>query len=86
MARGCGEEDILLALVSGGGSALLSSPVAGITLEEKREVCVGFRVGDKGDVTTVCMCSVVGGEGGVTAVCGGGVVRMVSLLECGGGL
>ena len=38
MAQGCGEDDILVALVSGGGSALLSCPVPGMTVEEKRKV------------------------------------------------
>lgn len=35
---GLGEEDFVLALISGGASALLVSPVAGVTLEEKRAV------------------------------------------------
>ena len=41
VARGCGEGDLLIALISGGGSALLSCPAAGISIEEKRKVlCV----------------------------------------------
>lgn len=32
----CGEDDMVLALISGGGSALLTAPAAGITLDEKR--------------------------------------------------
>ena len=31
-------EDLVIALVSGGGSALLSLPADGITIEEKRQV------------------------------------------------
>ena len=38
VARGCGRDDLLLVLVSGGGSALLSCPAHGITILEKREV------------------------------------------------
>lgn len=38
VARSCGEGDIVVALVSGGGSALLSCPVPGISVVEKREV------------------------------------------------
>jgi hydroxypyruvate reductase len=34
LAKGLGPEDLLLALVSGGGSALLSLPVDGITMDE----------------------------------------------------
>jgi len=36
LARACDEQTLLLLLVSGGGSALLSVPAHGITLEEKR--------------------------------------------------
>lgn len=36
--RGLGPEDLVLALVSGGGSALLALPAPGITLDDKREV------------------------------------------------
>ena len=38
LAEGLGEGDLLLALISGGGSALLSLPAEGITLEEKQAV------------------------------------------------
>ena len=38
VASSCNEGDILLALISGGGSALLSYPIDGITIEEKRKV------------------------------------------------
>lgn len=38
VARSCGEGDVLVALVSGGGSALLACPVPGISVAEKREV------------------------------------------------
>jgi hydroxypyruvate reductase len=34
LAKGLGPDDLLLALVSGGGSALLSAPVEGITMDE----------------------------------------------------
>ena len=37
-ARALGPDDLLLALVSGGGSALMVQPAPGITLEEKRAV------------------------------------------------
>lgn len=40
VAHGCGEGDILVALVSGGGSALLSCPVPGMSVGEKRKVGV----------------------------------------------
>ncbi len=38
MARTLGTDDLLLALVSGGGSSLLAAPVAGITLQDLRRV------------------------------------------------
>jgi hydroxypyruvate reductase len=38
LARGCGEDDLVIALVSGGGSALLALPAEGITLEEKQDI------------------------------------------------
>ena len=36
--RGLGPDDVVLCLISGGGSALLPAPAAGITLAEKQEV------------------------------------------------
>ncbi len=38
MVRGLGSDDLVLCLVSGGGSALLSAPAAGLTLEDKQAV------------------------------------------------
>lgn len=38
MVRGLSADDLVLVLLSGGGSALLAAPMAGITLEEKRAV------------------------------------------------
>ncbi len=38
MVEGLGADDLVIALVSGGGSALLTTPAAGITLEDKRAV------------------------------------------------
>jgi hydroxypyruvate reductase len=38
LARGTGPDDLLLVLISGGGSALLTLPPAGITLADKRQV------------------------------------------------
>ena len=38
LAEGLGPEDLLLCLVSGGGSALLAAPAAGVTLEEKQAI------------------------------------------------
>lgn len=38
MLRGLGEDDFVLALISGGGSALLVQPAGGITLEENQQV------------------------------------------------
>src|SRR3546814_4524272 len=38
MVQGLGPEDLVLCLISGGGSALLSLPAPGITLEEKQAV------------------------------------------------
>jgi len=38
MAHGLGEGDLLLALISGGGSALLAAPAAGIDLDDKRDI------------------------------------------------
>lgn len=38
LAEGLGADDLLLCLVSGGGSALLALPAEGLTLEDKQEV------------------------------------------------
>lgn len=38
LVNGLGEDDLVLCLMSGGGSALLSLPAPGITAEEKREI------------------------------------------------
>ena len=38
LARTAGPQDVMLCLISGGGSALLPAPVAGITLEDKQHV------------------------------------------------
>lgn len=38
LVQGLGEDDLVLCLMSGGGSALLSLPAPGITAEEKREI------------------------------------------------
>ncbi len=38
LLEGCGEADFVLALISGGASALLVAPARGVTLEEKRAV------------------------------------------------
>ncbi|HEY7528479.1 MAG TPA: DUF4147 domain-containing protein, partial [Candidatus Deferrimicrobiaceae bacterium] len=35
LLSGAGEEDLVIALISGGGSAMLSAPVEGVSLEEK---------------------------------------------------
>ncbi|MBN2467154.1 MAG: glycerate kinase [Deltaproteobacteria bacterium] len=37
MAARCGEDDLVLCMISGGGSALLPLPVTGVSLEEKQE-------------------------------------------------
>ncbi|HID12193.1 MAG TPA: glycerate kinase [Candidatus Latescibacteria bacterium] len=49
IARGAGEEDLVLCLISGGGSALTPLPAEGVTLEEKQRttellLCCGARV------------------------------------------
>lgn len=38
LAESAGEDDLVVALMSGGGSALLTAPAPGITFEEKQEV------------------------------------------------
>lgn len=38
LAEGLGEDDLALCLISGGGSALLSLPVKGLTLDDKQQV------------------------------------------------
>ncbi|MDH5750467.1 MAG: glycerate kinase [Rhodospirillales bacterium] len=42
MVRGLSEDDLVLCLISGGGSALLSLPASGLTLEDKRAVNEGL--------------------------------------------
>ena len=38
LVSGAGADDLVICLISGGGSALLSAPAKGLTLEDKREV------------------------------------------------
>lgn len=38
IAKSAGKDDLVIALISGGGSALLTAPAAGITFEEKQDV------------------------------------------------
>jgi hydroxypyruvate reductase len=38
LARGLGEDDLLICLISGGGSALLAAPAEGLSLEDKQAV------------------------------------------------
>src|SRR4051812_21489814 len=38
MVQGLGEDDLIIALISGGGSSLLSLPAPGLTLEDKQAV------------------------------------------------
>jgi glycerate 2-kinase len=38
LVKGLGAEDLVIALISGGGSALLSLPALGLTLEDKQEI------------------------------------------------
>ena len=38
LARGAGPDDLVLCLISGGGSALLALPAAGLTLADKQAV------------------------------------------------
>ena len=38
MVKGLGPDDLVLALISGGGSSLLSLPADGLTLEDKQAV------------------------------------------------
>jgi glycerate 2-kinase len=38
MVSGLGADDLVICLISGGGSALLTAPAGGLTLEDKREV------------------------------------------------
>ena len=40
LCREAGEGEVVVAVISGGGSALLPCPVQGVELEEKRKVCV----------------------------------------------
>ena len=38
VCRGAGEGEVVVAVISGGGSALLPCPIPGVTLDEKRTV------------------------------------------------
>jgi glycerate 2-kinase len=38
LVKGLGPEDLVIALISGGGSALLTLPAAGLTLEDKQQI------------------------------------------------
>ncbi|MGL5009069.1 MAG: glycerate kinase type-2 family protein, partial [Paracoccaceae bacterium] len=42
LLEGCGADDFVLCLISGGASALLVAPVAGVTLAEKQAVNAGL--------------------------------------------
>ncbi len=45
MAAGLGPDDLLLALISGGGSSLLAAPVEGVSLKELRQVTKALLAG-----------------------------------------
>lgn len=42
LARACGPDDLLMVLISGGGSALLTLPAPGISLADKKQVSAGL--------------------------------------------
>ena len=41
LVEDAGEDELIVTLISGGGSALLPCPVSGVSLEEKRQVPFG---------------------------------------------
>ncbi len=40
LVKRAGDDELIIALISGGGSALLPCPVKGVTLDEKKQVPV----------------------------------------------
>ena len=80
LARGLGPDDLLLCLISGGGSALLPLPAAGLSLADKQAVsrallACGARIGEINGVRTH-LSAVKGGRLAAAAA----PARVVSLL------
>ncbi len=80
LLTGCDENDIVVCLLSGGGSALLAAPCSGVTLEDKQAVArlVAAAGGNIEQLNTVrrALSDVKGG--GLARACGAG--KMLTLV------
>lgn len=83
LVSGAGADDVVVALVSGGGSALLAAPAAGIDLEEKIAVSRFLSAAGAGigELNTVRRAASLVKAGGLARACRAGRMRVLVLSD-----